>query len=397
VDRFPPRDYVRWHELVRRLVEHCVERFGREAVGRWFWDVWNEPDLRFYWLSSYEDFFKTYDHAAAAVKEVLPEAKVGGCGPADSMHPLFVEFLEHCMRGRSGGGRGAPLDFITFHVKGGPTGKIGVFTDPWQARDYEIRTPSLAGIMEKTRKTLELIASVPGTKGLPVYLTECDIDWGTGTSIYHNPNMHYRNSQYFPAFECALTKRMMDLRADFPDNPIEATFLDTFYFPGFRLFEGQRTLVTAERIDKPILNGLRLLAMLGGERLEVEGPDSPPPEILASSDEPSSYHVMAVNFTESFDYDQRQQVSVSLQGLSRGDWRVRHYRIDGNHSNAYTIWLDMGRPLVPEPEQWNRLEARMGLETVEPDALAEVGQGPFSLETELPPHSVSLWSLTRNS
>lgn len=397
VDRFPPRDYQRWSEVVRTTVRHLIERYGREEVSRWHFDFWNEPDLRFYWVESHEEFFRTYDFAAAAVKDVLPEAKVGGCGVADPRHAIFKEFLEHCHSGenRATGGRGAPLDFITFHVKGGPTGRKGIFLDPWLATDYERRQPSLTHVLDTVRWGLQLIGSIEGTKGLPVFLTECDIDWGTGTSIYHNPNMHYRNSEYFPTFECALVTRLLDLRAQFPDNPLQAGFLDTFFSPGFRIFEGQRTLITGDCIDKPILNGLRLLGKLGPNRLAVRGEGPSPIDVLATATSAGGLRVMAVNFNEQFAYADQHAVSIELEELSAGPWECRHYRIDRDHSNAYTVWLTMGRPVVPDDGQLAAIQARMGLELAEPSFPLGAAEGKVALETALPPQSVSLWVVDR--
>ena len=397
IDRFPPADYGRWHDLVHAVVRHAVERYGQDAVSQWYWDFWNEPDLRFYWLGTHEEFMKTYDYAAAAVKSALPSAKVGGCGPANPAHPIFREFLEHCTSGRNfcTGSTGAPLDFITFHVKGGPTGRKGIFPDPWKATGYERRSPSLDHIIATTRGALEAIASIEGTKGLPVFLTECDVDWGTGTSIYHNPNMHYRNSEYFAAFQCALTKRMLDLRGEHPDNPIEATFLDTFYIPGHRVFEGQRTLITAEGIEKPILNALRLLGRLGGRRLAVTAETPPGVEVLATGSDDGSLGIMAVNFDEALEYDRIHSLRVRLQGLPAGSWRCRHYRIDRDHSNAYSLWLSLGRPIVPDREQLATIQSRQGLELLEPERTISTSAEGVCLETTLPPHSASLWVLDR--
>ncbi len=395
IDRFAPADYGRWYDLVHAVVRHAVQRYGEETAARWYWDFWNEPDLRFYWLGSREEFMKTYDFAAEAVKAALPAARVGGCGPADPGHPVFRDFLEHCTCGKNSctGATGSPLDFITFHVKGGPTGAKGIFSDPWNASGYEVRAPSLRHILDTARQAMQTIASVQGTRGLPVFLTECDIDWGTGTSIYHNPNMHYRNCEYFAAFQCALTKRMLDLRAEYPDNPIQATFLDTFYIPGHRVFEGQRTLITGETIEKPILNALRLLGMLGGHRLSVTAEGPAGPEVLATVSEDGWPRVMAVNFEEAFDHDRAGCVRVRLEGLRPGRWRCRHYRIDRDHSNAYTVWLSQGRPVVPDEEQMAAIQARQGLELLEPPRLITAGGEGLCLETVLPPHSVSLWVL----
>ena len=394
VDRFPPKDYRRWYDLVHAVVRHAAERYGEDTVSRWYWEFWNEPDLRFYWPGTHEEFMKTYDYAAAAVKAALPSAKVGGCGPADPAHPIFREFLEHCTSGSNHctGSTGAPLDFITFHMKGGPTGRKGIFSRPWDAAGCEPRTPSLRHIIDATSRAMQTIASVQGTGGLPVFLTECDVDWGTGTSIYHNPSMHYRNSEYFAAFQCALTRRMLDLRSGFPDNPIEATFLDTFYIPGHRVFEGQRTLITGETIEKPILNALRLLGKLGGQRLAVTPESLPGAEVLATAAGDDSLRIMAVNFDEAFTYDRTCRLRLTLEGLTSGGWRCRHYRIDHNHSNAHTIWQSLGRPVVPDDDQLALIQDRQGLE---PQQVLEAAGGRMGLETTLPPHSVSLWVLDR--
>jgi len=227
-----------------------------------------------------------------------------------------------------------------------------------------------------------------------VYVTECDIDFGVGTSIYHNPNLHYRMSEYFAAFQCALATQLLDLRRDYPHHPIQAAFLDTFYFPGQRAFEGQRTLITGESIDLPILNALRLLGQLGEEQLPAAAEGEPGGVTLsATRSGDGSLQVMAVNFDERFDYAETVAVEAVVAGVSEGPWRARHYRIDRAHSNAYTIWLGQGRPVPPGSEQLAALHRRMGLEQVEPDRPLAVQGGQLRLTAALPPHAVSLWVL----
>jgi xylan 1,4-beta-xylosidase len=398
LDRFPPKDYQRWYDLVFNLVRHCAGRYGEAVVQTWYWDIWNEPDLEFYWLGTPEEFFHTYDTAAAAVKAALPGARVGGCGVTDRRLPLFDLFLEHCARGTNHhtGGTGAPLDFITFHVKGGETGKLGRFSDPYAATDYPVRHPSLRLVLDNIRWAMDRIAACPGLAGTPVYITECDIDWGVSTSIYHNPNLHYRSSEYFAAFQCALIAELLPLRRAYPANPIMAAFLDTFYFPGRRIFEGQRTLITGEVVDLPILNGLRLLGQLGEDQLAVTAGagGSPALRVLATRGGPAALQVLAVNFDEAFDYAQSLDVHIALEGLSDGPWRCRHYRIDRDHSNAHTVWLALGRPVPPNDDQLAALQARMGPETCEPDFGAAGQGGRLALTTTLPPRAVSMWLLT---
>ena len=91
----------------------------------WYWELWNEPDI-FYWRGTAEEFNTLYDYTAAAVKAACPEARVGGPAttnpaPGSKAAAYLDGFLAHCADGVNAytGERGTPLDFVTFHVKGG--------------------------------------------------------------------------------------------------------------------------------------------------------------------------------------------------------------------------------------------------------------------------------------
>ena len=98
---------------------------------------------------------------------------------------------------------------------------------------------------------------------------ECDPAVGTIYGVHDNPNFVVTNTEYYPAFLCALVRRVLDLDHAFGDR---IAFLTTwaFYMEGKRCFEGNRTLVTNDNVEKPILNGLRLLGRLADTRLGVE-------------------------------------------------------------------------------------------------------------------------------
>ena len=120
----PPKDYAMWGELVRKFTEHLVQRYGREQVKSWYFEVWNEPDIT-YWHGTEADYLKLYDYAVAGVRAALPEAKVGGpstTGPASEKASAYLDaFLRHCLNEKSAAdGKAVPLDFISFHPKGHP-------------------------------------------------------------------------------------------------------------------------------------------------------------------------------------------------------------------------------------------------------------------------------------
>ncbi|HKR27496.1 MAG TPA: hypothetical protein VJS11_08570, partial [Acidobacteriaceae bacterium] len=121
----PPKDYKKWGDLVQAVTAHLVERYGREAVQKWYFEIWNEPDID-YWHGSRDDYFRLYDYAVAGVRAAFPTARVGGpatTGPSSQRAADFLKaFLDHVANGRSAATGGTiPLDFISFHVKGRPT------------------------------------------------------------------------------------------------------------------------------------------------------------------------------------------------------------------------------------------------------------------------------------
>jgi hypothetical protein len=52
---YPPSDYRKWGELVYQWVTHCASRYGRSEVERWYWEVWNEPNIM-HWRETAEDY-----------------------------------------------------------------------------------------------------------------------------------------------------------------------------------------------------------------------------------------------------------------------------------------------------------------------------------------------------
>ena len=396
IEKYPPKDYDQWYDLIFNIVNHSVLKYGKEKVSAWKWEVWNEPDIREYWRGTEEEYYKLYDYTAAAVKEALPEAQVGGNSVTQSQTrgtSFLTGFIRHCMKGTNfkTGRVGAPLDFITFHLKGTnfAIGKIGSFNFGERPPEQQQFSPSLKFIMQCAGNNLKSIASIPGIAGIPVYVTECDIDIGLVTSMYENPNVEYRNTAYFPAFQCAMTKELLDLSDRYPANPIKNFASDAFYFPGFRIFEGQRTLFTAGEIEKPILNAYRLLGKLGTERLEFVTSGSDQINGLASR-KGDKIQVLVYNFSENVDNRESINTEISVTLPDSRPYRLTHFRIDENHSNAYTIWKSLGRPLTPDQDQMDQIKSRQGLELYEPARILTPANNKIQIPLTLPHHSVSL-------
>ena len=78
----PPKDYGRWDALIAAFARHLVERYGIDEVSRWYFEVWNEPNLDF-WAGEprQSTYFTLYDHTARSLKSV--DAAAAGRGSGD--------------------------------------------------------------------------------------------------------------------------------------------------------------------------------------------------------------------------------------------------------------------------------------------------------------------------
>src|SRR5258708_2397498 len=107
----PPKDYERWDALISAFARHLIERYGIEEVSRWYFEVWNEPNLDFWGGEPRQSTYWTlYDHTARSLKSVDARVRVGG--PATAQAAWVPQFIEHCVQEH------VPVAFVSTHVYG---------------------------------------------------------------------------------------------------------------------------------------------------------------------------------------------------------------------------------------------------------------------------------------
>jgi xylan 1,4-beta-xylosidase len=106
----------------------------------------------------------------------------------------------------------------------------------------------------------------------------------------------------------------------------------------------------------------------------------------------NSAAVLLWNYQESATPGPTAPVTLTIRHLPLTAKRllVQQYRIDGTHSNAYTVWQSMGSPAHPTPQQIAALEACDGLQLLGSPAWLAPSKGALTLRLDLPVESVSL-------
>ncbi len=395
---YPPQSYRRWGGLVYAVARHLRRRYGSAAVRRWRWEVWNEPDIP-YWHGTAEEYFRLYDTSAAALHRAIPGAVIGGpetTGPRAPRAAAFLRaFLQHCARGRNAatGGRGAPLDFISFHPKG-------------DARmEHGRQRMGLAAQLQSIDAGFRIVAASRAFHRTPIVLGENDPEGCAACSPRRDPGVDYRNGTVYPAYNAAVIKAIAGLeRRDRVRCETAVTW--AFEFEGLPYFSGLRQLAT-NGIDLPVLNGFRMFGRLGSQRLRLRSSGAIPlVQLLRQGVPPGEDDVDGIATRRRrevevllWNYaDQRpaaksgsQEIELRIAGLpAHGRLRVAQFRIDHRHSNAYTVWLAMGRPAAPNPAQLRALQRASRLARLQAPARRPAPGGTLALRFRLPCPGLSL-------
>jgi xylan 1,4-beta-xylosidase len=392
---YPPRDYAKWADVVYQWTRHNVERYGRAEVERWYFEVWNEPNLGFYWLGTPEDFYRLHDYGVDAVRRALPDARVGGPDVAGSGGVFMDGFLKHVTTGTNyaTGKAGTPTDFLSFHAKGQPT-----------VVDGHVRM-GISNQLKTVDEAFTRIAAVPELAHEPVIIGENDPE---GCAACPGPQNAYRNDTMYSSYTAATYARLWQLARSRNVN-LEGALSWAFTFVGQPWFAGYRQLAT-NGVDLPVLNVFRLFARLGPEQLEASSTGEVPLErivaegvrgapdvgVLATRTAEGRVDILLWHYHDDDVPGPPAQVHILLSGLAPGrELEARLWRVDRHNSDAFTAWQAMGAPASPTQQQVSQLVSAAHLVARSVRLTRAPIAGSVSLQRQLPRQAVELIEIGR--
>jgi xylan 1,4-beta-xylosidase len=351
----PPKDYAEWAKFIARLTRHWVERYGIDEVRTWFFEVWNEPNLKSFWTGTQADYFKLYRVTVQAIKEVDDRLRVGG--PATAKNEWITEFVEFCDKNK------LPADFIsTHHYPTDALGSIGEDTETQLAH-------SKRSILREWAQDTHRKAS-----GKPLYYTE----WSSSS----NPRDHLHDEPYTAA---VIIKTMMEARG-LVQGYSYWTFSDIFeenYMPA-TAFQGGFGLLTLQGVAKPSYRAFEILHRLGLNELPVDGKhETVDLRVVRGS---QTVTVLLTNHALPRHPIEAESVQVQLSGLVAPK-DVYIERIDDNHANAKRLWTEMGQPDLPTERQVEQLH--IASQIVREPLRWKFEAGLLNLDVPLPPHAIA--------
>jgi xylan 1,4-beta-xylosidase len=351
----PPKDWIKWDDLITAFCKHLIDRYGIDEVAQWYFEVWNEPNLDF-WAGEPRQatYWDLYDHTASAIKNVNPRLRVGG--PATAQAAWVDAFIKHCADNK------VPVDFVSTHVYGNDLAQ-----DVFGASGNIPRDKMVCRAVSKVHAQIEA-SSMPH---LPLIWSEFNASYKNEPevtdSIYMGPWLADTIHQ------CDGLVSSMSYWT-FSDVFEEQGVVKTPFYGGFGL-------IAAGGVPKPAFNAFKLLHELGDQRIAL---DSDSALLTRRSD---GTLVLAV-----WNYAPPEQAgSVRAFSVRFKSAKPQHAVIsilDGEHGDFHSAYEKMGSPRYPTETQIREL--RRASELVEPET-RELKNDELTIT--LPAHGLALIEL----
>ena len=332
---------AKWTALVDAFVRHVVSRYGAKEVRSWYFEFWNEPNLDGFWeKADQQAYFDYYARTARTIKVIDPQLRIGG--PSTAGAAWIPEFLAYAKT------NSVPVDFITTHTYG----VEGGFLDEKGEGDNKLsRNPDAIVLdVRKVRKEME----AAGRSGLPLFFTE----WSTS----YNPRDPIHDDYLSAAYILSKLRRTEGLA----QGMSYWTYSDLFEEPGpqARPFEGGFGLMTPQGVRKASWFAYKYLADLGDRELPT-GDDQTIAalkdgtlQVLAwrevLPDQPVSNRPF---FTKLRKPALTTPLTLDLTGLKPGSYQLRTRRTGFQQNDAYSTYLEMGRPAKLTDAQLQKLQS----------------------------------------
>jgi len=354
----PPASLDAWSDFIKTFVTHIIDRYGLETVKAWPFEVWNEPDLPFFWDGDQAKYFEFYKATAVAVKSIDPALWVGG--PATSGAHWLSEFVSWA------GENNAPVDFVTTHMYAGGDQKK-IFGPAANFAQFDVIPEAMRRAREKIDRS--------SLKDRPLWLSE----WSSDS----------------PAMIAHVITGCLPYCQAMSQWVLSGTYEELGVARHLLKENDTAWGMIARGIAKPSFNTYKLLHRLGSERLNADGP------ALASRDARGRVRAMVWNLADVNqatgnpyqDYQrtvkgEAKQLVVEFAGARPGQ-KARVSYVDQTRGSPMPAWRKLGSPEYIKMADIEIL--RKAAEIAPPEALRLDAQRRLTLD--LPPEGVALIEL----
>ncbi len=314
----PPSDPEAWAQLITAFTEHLVARYGADEVAKWYFEVWNEPNIDFWTGDPKEEtYYALYDVTARAIKKVDPDLRVGG--PATAQSAWVDRFIQHCHDNQT------PFDFVSTHIYGNEK-PMDVF-----GNDTPVARKDMVGAAIKKVHDQVAQSTAPKT---PIIISEYNATYLNQPQVTDSAFMGPWLGNNIR--ECDGLTSMMSYW----------TFSDVFEEQGViqKPFYGGYGILAEDGIPKAAFRAFELLHELGDQRLMPDAADA-----LVTKRKDGAVVLALWNYAEPGEKGAPRIVRLKLSNSAAKKYQIQ--MLDPAHGSALAAWIGMGKPATPSQVQ----------------------------------------------
>jgi xylan 1,4-beta-xylosidase len=330
----PPADYQKWCRLIDAFIRHCINRYGRYEVLKWYFEVWNEPNITPFWTGTQEQYFDLYKETVKTIKLIDTGLKVGGPATSGSAigdcAPWVEDFFHYCEENH------ISVDFVSTHP----------YPNEWPIIDSPIHTYRDEQGTYRSLEWLKRTVQISAFKNAEILITE----WNSSPS----PRDLVHDTAFMANFIIQNNVRCMELA----DALGFWTFTDVFEEngAGSSVFHGGFGLLTQQGFEKPAYHGYFFLSRLGSEILELG-------ENFIVTRREDRIQILAwnyVHYNETFSkgdgsaltlynrysiFEKKEDFNFKINLLNlTGEYKVTTYEFNQDTGSVFDWWLKNGAP-----------------------------------------------------
>ncbi|WP_338036923.1 GH39 family glycosyl hydrolase [Metabacillus litoralis] len=394
----PPKNVNRWLEMLEAFFRHLINRYGLKEVRAWYFEFWNEPEVKYFWSGTREEFITLFAKSYRCIKNIDSQLRVGGFGNIDFLSDMtwledFSKYLDK---------ENVELDFFSFHVynlsKESPEkiDPINDFGDVYLTGDIIKKLEEAENIKfgdeHNFTRRIDNIKNI--IKGYPQLNKEL---WITEWNASVNSRDLIHDTCYMASF---IVKNVIENYWKVKGMGFW-TFTDIFEEFNFEqpLFHGGFGLMTYNGIKKASYHAYYFLSKLGDELVfkkedtivTKRGEDyqilifnySHPNKLYSSFD---FSQLSLINRYTVFENDSKKSYNLNLDGI-QGEYTLKKQYVNRKQGSSFDAWVDIGAPSSIDQDTMRFLKGRAepGIQIQKINIHNE-----FSLQTVLHPHEIQL-------
>nr|MDP5192895.1 helix-turn-helix domain-containing protein [Neobacillus sp. 179.-C4.2 HS] len=403
VQTISERTLAEWHNLVKAFLLQSIERYGIEEVESWYFEMWrpmdefnSETQEEKEFLAKiknnqiqepkYSEFFKIFSEFKRTAQELVPGARIGGCGlsmdlEGDKLDLLLEQWKQEEIQ----------PDFLSIYLY-----PIEIDRDKYRVPIKNLHSTNPHYVLNKLNDVRKSLKKA-GFENLELNVTE----WNISIS-----NRNFLNDSSFKA--AYMVKNIVE---NLNQNQFKMMgyWLCSDIFSDFRdsknILHGGAGLLTKNGIKKPSYHAFVLLKQLG-EILVARGDN-----YIVTKKSGNRYQVLCFNYKhfnysyylhpegstgiheqyEIFENNEPLNLSLELQGIANGKYRVKELKLNRDHGSILDEWLRFGVVDDIKPDEVDYFKQICVPHMKVEHSLVE--NHSIVLKGELQPHEVRLFEL----